>query len=131
MASRKISDLAAATGVIANTLMVVVDTVAGETKRIAVSDFVNSIPSNATFQANVSVLGRLTTNAPATFGSNASMGGNNYLSVNNILILKNTTPSNSTNVSVSTVGALWTNGTYLMAHVNATHIGRIQFVTNW
>jgi hypothetical protein len=130
LSSKKISELTAATGVVANSLVVVVDTAGPTTKKITVQDFVNSIPSNTTFAMTVTVNGNATLNA-VSVGANMSQGGNNYFSVNNITIAKTTTPANTTDVAVAAggVGQLWTDGSYIYVRANTTNIRRVAVAT--
>lgn len=130
MASKKISELTAATNVAANSLMVVVDTTGPTTKRITVQDFVNSIPSNATFQSTMTVNGNAVLNA-ASFAANVVQAGNNYFSVNNVTIAKNTTPSSTTDVASAAggIGQIWSDGSYVYVRANTTNIKRVAIST--
>jgi hypothetical protein len=130
MASKKISELTAATNVAANSILVVVDTTGPTTKKITVADFVNSVPSNANFQANVSVLGFLAANG-GSFAANVSQDGNNYFSVNNITIAKTATPANTTDVAVAAggVGQIWTDGSHIYVRANTTNLKRVAIAT--
>lgn len=130
MATKKISELTAVTSVLANTLVVVVDSSGTPTTaKIQFKDVVNSIPSNASFSANVSVLGSLTANAVSATG-NVSFNSANFTTANNLLLKKTTTPANTTDVtSSSTVGQIWSDGSYLYFQANATHLKRVAIST--
>jgi hypothetical protein len=130
LSSKKISELTAATGVVANSIMVVVDTTGPTTKKITVQDFVNSVPSNTTFQMDLTVNGNASLNA-LSVGANMSQGGNNYFSVNNITIAKTTTPANTTDVASAAggIGQIWSDGSFLYVRSNTTHIRRVAIAT--
>jgi hypothetical protein len=132
VASKKITDLSAQTGVTADDLMIVVDMAGPTTYKITVANFVNSIPSNANFQANVSIAGSLVANSAALTGNVVINTGNIWTTVNGFVISKSTTPSNSTNVSTSAgVGSMWSNGTYLFVQANSTYVARVQLDVAW
>lgn len=129
MATKKITELTAATGVAANTLLVVVDSSGPTTSKIQVKDFVNSIPSNATFAANVSLLSTTTANT-LTASGNVTFNTANFVSANNLLIKKTNTPASTTDVlSSAAVGLMWSDGSYIYLQANATHVKRVALST--
>ncbi len=129
MATKKITDLAAITAVAPNTLLVAVDSTGPTTSKIQFKDVVNSIPSNATFTANVTVNGTLTANVLSASG-NVSFNTASYLIANNVLVKKSTTPASSTDsVTAADVGKLWSDGNYIYFQANATHYKRAALST--
>jgi hypothetical protein len=125
LASKKISELTAVTGVTNDDLMIVVDMAGPTTNKITVKDFVNSIPSNTSFAANVSVSGVLTGNVVTVTG-NATFDSANYLVGNNVIVKKTTVPSSSTDtVTAADVGKIWVVDGFLYYQANATHYRRV------
>jgi len=129
VASKKITDLSAQTGVTADDLIIVVDMAGPTTYKITVANLVNSIPSNTSFAANVAIIGELTANA-ATFAGNVSADTIKYVVANNFLVKKTTTPSSSTDsVTAADIGKFWSDGSFLYAQANATHYKRVAIAT--
>lgn len=130
MASKKITDLSAQTGVTADDLIIIVDMAGPTTYKLTIANLCNSIPSNTNFTANVSVSGTLAANIASFVGNVSVDTATKYLVVNNFIVKKTTTPSSSTDtVTAADVGKIWTDGSYLYAQANATHYKRVAIAT--
>ena len=124
MATKKITELTATTNVAANSVFLVVDPSGPTTLKIAFSDMVNSIPSNANFAANVAVTGTL-----AATG-NVTVDTAKFLVANNVLLKKGTTPANTNDVlNSSSVGLIWSDGSYIYFQSNTTTVKRVAIST--
>lgn len=129
MASKKITDLTAVTSVTADDLIIVVDLAGPTTYKMTIANFVNSIPSNTGFAANVSILGNLAANT-ASFVGNTDFNTAKYVVANNLILKKTTSPASSTTgVTAADVGLIWTDGSFIYAQANATHYKRVAIAT--
>jgi len=129
MASRKISELTAATALAAADYIPFVVASGPTTQRITIANFCNNIPCNTLFSANVTTQQRLVANV-VTASGNVDINTANYLNSNNLIIKKTTTPSGTTDVPGSgTVGLIWSDGSFIYCQANATHIKRVAIST--
>ena len=125
MATKKITDLSAATSVSSDDLMLVVDMAGPTTYKITVANFFSSITANATFAANVALQGTTTANTLTATG-NVTFNTAGFVTANNVIIKKSTTPSSSTDgANSSLVGLMWTDANYIYVQANATYIKRV------
>lgn len=124
MASRKISELTAATALAAADYFPFVVASGPTTQRITVANFCNNIPSNTLFSANVTTQQRLVANV-ITASGNVDFNTTNYLNSNNLIIKKSNTPASNTDVpGAGTIGLIWGDGSFIYMQANATHLKR-------
>lgn len=129
MATKKITDLSAASAVTGDDLLLTVDMAGPTTYKITVANFFASVPSQATFTANLTVQGSMTANGVTAVG-NVTFNTANFVTANNLIVKKSVTPANSTDgANSSLVGLMWFDAGYLYLQANATHIKRAALST--
>ncbi len=129
MATKKITDLSAASSVTSDDLLLTVDMAGPTTYKITVANFFASVPTPAVFTANVAVQGTLAANVVSAVG-NVTFNTANYVTANNLIVKRSVTPANSTDgANASHVGLMWTDATSIYLQANATHIKKVALST--
>lgn len=129
MATKKITDLSAATSVSADDLLLVVDMAGPTTFKITVANFFANVVASATFAANVALQATTTANTLNATG-NVTFNTASYVTANNMIIKRSVTPANSTDgANASLVGLMWSDSNNIYFQANSTHIKKVALST--